>query len=54
MVLFDLKRKMDFLISFRDFAELSFFLVPPGITVCALSFYCLKMCVFYVEKIDDW
>ena len=67
MVLFDLKRKIDFLMSFRDFAELSFFsrasgdnflrsfflnfwyhletlrsypffLVPPGITFCALFF----------------
>ena len=28
----------DFLVSFRDFAELSFFLVPPGITFCVLSF----------------
>merc|ERR1711965_5610 len=28
----------DFLMSFRDFAEFSFFLVPPGITFCALSF----------------
>ena len=34
----DLKRKIDFLMSFRDFAELSFFFVPPGITFCALSF----------------
>ena len=71
------------MISFTDFAELSFFsrasgdnflrsffltvryhleilrsnpffLVPPGITFCALSFYVLKMCVFYVEQIDDW
>ena len=25
--------------SFKDFAELSFFLVPPGITFCALSFF---------------
>ena len=42
MVLFDLKRKIDFLMSFRDFAELSFFFVPPGITFCALSFLCVE------------
>ena len=34
----------DFLISFRDFAELSFFLVPPGITFCALSFLFVDTC----------
>ena len=30
MVLFDLKRKIDFLMSFRDFAELSFFSRASG------------------------
>ena len=34
----DGKRIIDFLMSFRDFEELSFFLVPLGITFCALSF----------------
>ena len=33
------KHLIDFLTSFRDFAELSFFLVPPRITFCALSFW---------------
>ena len=43
----------DFLMSFRHFAELSFFFVPPGITVCALSFlFFEEVCVFfYVEKL---
>ena len=30
MVLFDLKRKIDFLMSFKDFAELSFFFRASG------------------------
>ena len=48
----------EFLILFRDFAELSFCFVPPGITFCALSFLCLDTCQKKVitawrEKIDD-
>ena len=45
-----LKRKFNFLMSFRDFAELSFFLVPPGIVFCALSFLFFEDVCFYVEK----
>ena len=48
-----LKRKIDFLMSFRDFAELSFFFVPPGITVCALSFLLFEdVCFFMYLKHD--
>ena len=83
MVLFDLRRKIDFLTSFKGFAELSFFfrasgdnflhsffltfwyhletlrsypffLVPPGVTFCALSFLFFEDVCFYVETIDDW
>ena len=54
MVLFDLKRKIDFLMSFRGFAELSFFSCLRGSLFALFLFYVLKMCVFYVEKIDDW
>ena len=50
MVLFDLKRKIDFLMSFRDFAELSFFFVPPGITFCALSFLGFEDVCFFMSK----
>ena len=34
--------------SFRDFAELSFFFVPLGITFCALSLF-LEICSTYVS-----
>ena len=37
--------------SFRDVAELSFFLVPPGITCCALSFYFFEDVCFLFPKL---
>ena len=52
MVLFDLKRKIDFLMSFRDFAELSFFFRASGDNFLRSFFFIFwKMCVFMSKKL---
>ena len=61
---FDLKRKTDFLMSFRDFAELSFFPRASGNLFLRSFFLCVEDVCFdailekwsqnFEKQIDDW
>ena len=50
MVLFDLKRKIDFLMSFRDFAELSFFSRASGDNFLRSFSFMFWRCVFFMSE----